>query len=216
MGSSVRKTSDKIKRLLKDSINLNPNVDSKEVIPEVAIQTLRSKKTNGYFGDKDFVALAGGGFACFRKVKEIGFDNFLQEYNINNEKLTVIEVQKIIESILDKVEDENGEIDSLMILSAFQSTMTKMLLNKLDDPEEFLNSLCETFIAMVIREDASEELTAAFKDTSVNAINNNIEEFSHKYVLKNFDSLIKQCNNGEIQIEELIQKLQDKLAASKE
>lgn len=216
MGSSVRKTSDKIKKLLKESIDLNPNLDSKEVIPEVAIQTLRSKKTKGYFGDKDFVALAGGGFACFRKVKEVGFDNFLQEYNINNEKLSVIEVQRIIESILDNIEDESGEIDSLMILSAFQSAMTKMLLNKLDDPEAFLNSFCETFITMVIREDASEELTEAFKNTSSATINTNIEEFSREYVLKNFQELIKKCNHGEIQIEELIQKMQDKLATSKE
>ena len=211
MGSSVRKTSAKIKKLLKDTIELNPSVDCKEVIPQVAVETLRSKKTKGYFGDKDFVVLAGGGFACFKRVKEVGLDTFLQDYNIQREELTVIEVQKIIEIILDKIEEENGEIDSILILSAFQSAMANMLLGKLTDPTEFLSIFCEIFISMIIREDANEALTSMFKDTATETFNKNIEEFSKKYVKENFMELIENCSNGEIQIEELIKKLQDTL-----
>ena len=203
MGSSVRKTSAKIKKLLKDTIELNPSVDCKEVIPQVAVETLRSKKTNGYFGDKDFVVLAGGGFACFKRVKEVGLDTFLQDYNIQREELTVIEVQKIIEVILDRIEEENGEIDSILILSAFQSAMANMLLGKLTEPTEFLSIFCEIFISMIIREDANEALTSMF--------NKSIEEFSKRYVKENFMVLIENCSNGEIQIEELIKKLQDTL-----
>lgn len=209
MGSSVRKTSAKIKKLLRETIELNPSIDSKEVIPQIAVETLRSKKTKGYFADKDFAVLAGGGFACFKKAKELGLDKFLQEYNVQNEKPTIIEVQKIIESILDKIEDENGEIDSTLILAAFKSAMTSMLLNKLDDPARFLNVFCEIFISMVIREDANEALTSVFKDTSAESFNKNIEAFSKKYVKENFSELIIKCNNGGFQINELIQKLQD-------
>lgn len=211
MGSSVRKTSAKIKKLLRDTIELNPSVECKEVIPQVAVETLRSKKSKGYFADKDFATLAGGGFACFKRVKEVGIDKFLQEYNIRDEKLTVIEVQKIIESILDKIEDENGEIGSVLILAAFQSAMTNMLLNKLTDPAKFLNVFCETFISMIIREDANEALTSIFKNTSAEIFNKNIEEFSKNYVNEYFSELIIKCNNGEIQISELMQKLQDTL-----
>lgn len=211
MGSSVRKTSAKIKKLLKDTIELNPSVDCKEVIPQVAVETLRSKKTKGYFGDKDFVVLAGGGFACFKRVKEVGLDIFLQDYNVQREELTVIEVQKIIEIILDRIEEENGEIDSILILSAFQSAMANMLLGKLTDPTEFLSIFCEIFISMIIREDANEALTSMFKDTSTETFNKNIEEFSKRYVKENFMELIENCSNGEIQIEELIKKLQDTL-----
>ena len=211
MGSSVRKTSAKIKKLLKDTIELNPSVDCKEVIPQVAVETLRSKKTKGYFGDKDFVVLAGGGFACFKRVKEVGLDIFLQDYNVQREELTVIEVQKIIEIILGKIEEENGEIDSILILSAFQSAMANMLLGKLTDPTEFLSIFCEIFISMIIREDANEALTSMFKDTATETFNKNIEEFSKKYVKENFMELIENCSNGEIQIEELIKKLQDTL-----
>lgn len=178
MGSSVRKTSAKIKKLLKDTIELNPSVDCKEVIPQVAVETLRSKKTKGYFGDKDFVVLAGGGFACFKRVKEVGLDTFLQDYNIQREELTVIEVQKIIEVILDRIEEENGEIDSILILSAFQSAMANMLLGKLTEPTEFLSIFCEIFISMIIREDANEALTSMFRDISTETFNKSIEEFS--------------------------------------
>jgi len=211
MGSSVRKTSAKIKKLLKDTIELNPSVDCKEVIPQVAVETLRSKKTKGYFGDKDFVVLAGGGFACFKRVKEVGLDTFLQDYNVQREELTVIEVQKIIEIILDRIEEESGEIDSILILSAFQSAMANMLLGKLTEPTEFLSIFCEVFISMIIREDVNEALTSMFKDTSTETFNKNIEEFSKNYVKANFLELIKNCSNGEIQIEELIKKLQDTL-----
>ena len=211
MGSSVRKTSAKIKKLLKDTIELNPSVDCKEVIPQVAVETLRSKKTKGYFGDKDFVVLAGGGFACFKRVKEVGLDTFLQDYNIQREELTVIEVQKIIEVILDRIEEENGEIDSILILSAFQSAMANMLLGKLTEPTEFLSIFCEIFSSMIIREDANEALTSMFRDISTETFNKSIEEFSKRYVKENFMILIENCSNGEIQIEELIKKLQDTL-----
>ena len=211
MGSSVRKTSAKIKKLLKDTIELNPSVDCKEVIPQVAVETLRSKKTKGYFGDKDFVVLAGGGFACFKRVKEVGLDTFLQDYNIQREELTVIEVQKIIEVIFDRIEEENGEIDSILILSAFQSAMANMLLGKLTEPTEFLSIFCEIFISMIIREDANEALTSMFRDISTETFNKSIEEFSKRYVKENFMVLIENCSNGEIQIEELIKKLQDTL-----
>ena len=211
MGSSGRKTSAKIKKLLKDTIELNPSVDCKEVIPQVAVETLRSKKTKGYFGDKDFVVLAGGGFACFKRVKEVGLDTFLQDYNIQREELTVIEVQKIIEVILDRIEEENGEIDSILILSAFQSAMANMLLGKLTEPTEFLSIFCEIFISMIIREDANEALTSMFRDISTETFNKSIEEFSKRYVKENFMVLIENCSNGEIQIEELIKKLQDTL-----
>lgn len=211
MGSSVRKTSAKIKKMLKDTIEFNPSVDCKEVIPQVAVETLRSKKTKGYFGDKDFVVLAGGGFACFKRVKEVGLDIFLQDYDVQREELTVIEVQKIIETILDRIEEENGEIDSILILSAFQSAMANMLLGKLTEPADFLSIFCEIFISMIIREDANEALTSMFKDTSTETFNKNIEEFSKRYVIENFLELIQNCSNGEIQIEELIKKLQDTL-----
>ena len=84
-------------------------------------------------------------------------------------------------------------------------------MNKLAEPSEFLKVFCETFITMIIREDANEALTTYFKDTSAETFNKNIEAFAKKYVEYNFTDLILRCSNGEIEIKELIQKLQDTL-----
>lgn len=216
MGSSVRKTTQRIKKLLKETIESNPGTDCKEVIPQIAEQTLRSKKTKNYFGDKEFAVLAGGGFACFKRVNAVGITNFIQEYDIKVDKLTVIEAQKIIECILDNIEKENGEIDSMIILSAFQRAMTRMLLQELSEPAQFLTLFCEIFITMVIREDASEALISAFNTASSDDLDTNISEFAHNYVKNKFSDLIKQCDKGKIEIEELINKLQEKLGKGKE
>lgn len=50
-----------------------------------------------------------------------------------------------------------------------------------------------------------------FRDISTETFNKSIEEFSKRYVKENFMVLIENCSNGEIQIEELIKKLQDTL-----
>lgn len=208
MGSSVRKTSAKIKKMLQEVTEANPTIDCKEVIPQVAEQTLRSKKTKNYFGDKDFVVLAGGGFACFKKASEVGFVKFCDEYEIKYEKVTLIEVQKIIGLIIDEIEEEKGDINSSIILTAFQSAMTEMLLNELTDPIKFLFLFCSKFIAMVIREDINEELSAAFKNVKIEDVDKRIKDYADEYVKNNFEKLIEQCGNNEIQIEELIQKMQ--------
>lgn len=212
MGSSVRKTSEKIKGLLKKTVELNPSMECKEVIPQIVEETLRSKKTKNYFADKEFAVLAGCGFACFKKANEVGFDKFLLDYEVNDKKLTVIEIQKIIESILGEIEDENGEIEDGIILPAFQSAMANMLLNELTDPVEFLNIFCETFIHMLIREEVNEALISVFQNTSEEEFDKDIKEFSKKYVEENFSESIMKCNNGEIEIKELIQRLQDILS----
>ena len=106
MGSSVRKTSQKIRKLLNEAIEENPNTNVADIIPNVAEQTLRSKRAKGYFGDKDFIALAGGGLACFRKVSAIGFENFLHEYSLEPDRLSVIDATKIVESILNSIEED--------------------------------------------------------------------------------------------------------------
>lgn len=216
MGSSVRKTSEKIKKLLKESIDMTPDIDSKDLVPQVAVETLKSKKTKNYFSDKDFIILVGGGFSCFKKIREVGYDSFLKVYDLKDDKLTLVDVQKIIESILDNIEVQSGEIDSSLILSAFQSAMTYMLLKELSDPKEFLVEFCERFIKMLVREEACEELMEAFSTVSEIDLDKQIADFSVTYVKDNFLDLIDECNNGNIKIDELIKRMQEKLKNPKE
>lgn len=210
MGSSVRKTSQKIRKMLNEAVQEDPNTNIADIIPNVAEQTLRSKRAKGYFGDKDFIALAGGGIACFKKVSTIGFENFLREYSLEPGRLSVIDATKIVESILNSIEEDNGEIESPLIFSAFQTTMTQMLLNGMTNPEDFLTLFCEKFITLIIREEAGDDLLTIFKNATNENLNKSVENFAKEYVRNKFLVHIKQCNNLE-NITELIKQLQAEL-----
>ena len=178
MGTSVKKTSRIVKRLLEQSRGLNEQEEIEKIIPNICTEVIKSKKTRKYFEDNDFIVLANSGFSYFKKIKTEGFDKVLEEYNvkvekIEDDKLSAIQVQKVIESILDKAEDDNKEIESSFILGAFQVAMTKMLLNNFNEPEQFLTLFCETFISKIITEEANEEIIEEFKEISINEISNN-------------------------------------------
>lgn len=216
MGTSVKKTSRIVKRLLEQSRGLNEQEEIEKIIPNICTEVIKSKKTRKYFEDNDFIVLANSGFSYFKKIKTEGFDKALEEYNvklekIEDDKLSAIQVQKVIESILDKVEDDNKEIESSFILGAFQVAMTKMLLNNFNEPEQFLTLFCETFISKIITEEANEEIIEEFKEISINEISNNISEFSRLYVEENFKDIILQCCNNETNLENLIDEMKVKL-----
>lgn len=211
MGTSVRKTSEKIKKLLKDTLQENPQITVEAIVPEVANETIKARKTKSYFGDKDFLVLAGGGLSYFRKIAIIGYDGFVREHEYNPETISVIEIQKIIETILDKIEQENGDIQSSFILNAFKITMTEVLTDKITDPVVFLRRLCEVFLDMIIREEASEELTSAFKGTAPDKLDESISQFTKKYVEQHFNDCIEKCVRNEMDITELVSELQKRL-----
>jgi len=209
MGTSVRKTSAKIKKLLRDTVEANPNIKPEEIIPEVANQTIKSKKAKAYFGDKDFVVLSGGGMSCFSKIASEGYESFYHEYDVDGDNLSAIDIQKIIEAILDTIEQENGDIQSSFILNAFKAAMTKALLENITNPIDFLTIFCEIFLAMIVREDASEEILAQFNSTSPSKIDETIASFSREYVKTNLSLCIRDCVTKGADIQTLIQSLQN-------
>ncbi len=211
MGTSVRKTSAKIKKLLKDTITDNPNTDYNDVIPEVAKEVIKSKKTKNYFSTSDFEILVGGGISCFRKAATIGYEGFVKDFGYDPEKMTVIEAEKIIESILDSIEEENGDIESALILSAFKITMCELLLDKTTNPTEFLLMYCQKFFELIIREEANETLVEAFKDANAREISATIAQFASDYVNNNYLASIQKCISKTMKIKELINLLQKEL-----
>lgn len=211
MGTSVRKTSEKIKKLLKDTLQENPQASVDVMVPEVAKETIKARKTKGYFGDKDFLVLAGGGLSCFRKIATIGYDGFLREHDFDPTKISIIEIQKVIEAILDKIEEENGDIQSSFILNAFKLTMTNVLMDKITDPTIFLTRFCEVFLDMIIREEASEELSSAFKGVAPDKLDESISQFTKSYVAQHFADCIAKCVHNEMDIPELVAELQKRL-----
>lgn len=211
MGTSVRKTSVKIRKLLNDTLQDNPQVSIDAVVPKVAEETIRAKKTKDYFGDKDFVVLAVGGLACFRKMSSIGYDSFVKEHQCDPADISVVEIQQIIEFILEGIEQENGDIQSSFILNAFKLTMTNVLMNKITDPTVFLTRFCQVFLDMIIREQASEELSNIFKDIAPDKLDDAISRFTNEYVEQHFSDCIERCVLDGMDVSELVIELQKRL-----
>ena len=209
MGTSVRKTTAKIKKLLKDTVDTNPNVEPDEIIPDVANQTIKSKKAKAYFGDKDFAVLTGGGMSCFSRIASGGYERFYHDFDVDKENLTAIDIQKIIEAILDEIEKENGDIQSSFILNAFKTAMTKALLESITNPIDFLTIFCEIFLTMIIREAACEEILSQFKSAEPVSVDESIASFAKNYVHTNLSSCIKDCVTKGADIQTLIQSLQN-------
>ena len=87
MGTSVKKTSRIVKRLLEQSRGLNEQEEIEKIIPNICTEVIKSKKTRKYFEDNDFIVLANSGFSYFKKIKTEGFDKVLEEYNVKVEKI---------------------------------------------------------------------------------------------------------------------------------
>lgn len=211
MGTSKRKTTLRIKKLLDDTLQHNPEIEIDKVIPEVAKEAMKTRRTRNYFGDKEFVVLAGGGVSCFRKIASVGYDAFLHDYDIDESDSRPIRIQKLIEAILNEIEKENGDIQSSFILNAFKLTMTQVLMENLTDPRSFLFKLCEVYLEMIIRESASENLIDAFKDMSPDRVDENISLFAVNYVERHFSDLIEACIKDDFNIAELVAELQKRL-----
>lgn len=211
MGTSVRKTSKRIKELLENTLQENPQVTIEIIVPKVASEVIKAGKTKKYFDDKDFSILVGGGLSCFRKIASVGYNDFVREYGYNPETISVIEIQKIIETILDNIEKENEDIQSSFILNAFKLVMTNVLMAKVASPFVFLRQFCEVFLDMIIREEISEELSSAFKEIAPDKLDDSISQFIEVYIEENFNDCIKKCVDNEINITELIVELQKRL-----
>lgn len=211
MGTSVRKTSEKIKKLLKKAKTEQPDVSLNDVVPAIVETTLKAKKTKAYFGDKDFASFAGGGVGAFKKAASGGYDNFVQSYGIDPKEVGQIEREKIIAAILDEVEASSGEIESELLLSAFRSAVIEMLIEKNVDPKQFLVRFCELFIVMIVREEASESLNDEFSGLTYEDTKKPIEKFAKEYVQSNFLTAISEYVAGRIEIADLISKMQSVL-----
>ena len=207
MGTSGRNTSKKIKQLLGKMKSEQPDIKISDVIPDIVGATLKAKITKNYLGDKDFSTFVGSGVATFKSASKHGYDEFIQGFDINPDNVGEIEREKIINAILDDIEEKNGEIESELLLSAFRSAVTEMLINKSVDPYQFLVRFCEIFIIMIVREEASESLHEAFLSTDNDEMQNPIEQFAKDYVKKSFSTIIEDYISGKISVSELIKKL---------
>lgn len=206
MGSSTRKIQKKIKEIL--SKNREPIED---VLPKVIAETIRMKKVKNYFGDKDFENLVTAGIAG---VSSLCSGTFNKDYNLGYEvqleqikKEDTIKVEQIIESILDKVEDESQEIENSLILSSFKVTMAEIILDNSISSETFLKKFMNNLLYSLIMENINEAVIEVYDDINSNNFKDKVREFSNNIIAVHMSKPIYDYINKNIELEHLIEKI---------
>lgn len=200
MGTSKRKTNEKVKELLKRTISGDIQIDKSSIndyIPQ--------KNISRYTITKEFSLLLTGGLAVQKSISngdysELPFD----ENDINN--TTALSLQQIKDKILNMIEDETGEeIEPSLITNSFNNTMTEVILGNITDPIQYLLKFCENFLYYVLMENINEPIIDLF------STNQEIEDFRvkerneiKKYIQMNFMDNIENFINDKISIEEFI------------
>ena len=210
MGTSSRKTSKKIKELIERARETNPTVEWETLVPDISEGALKARKTRQYFGDQEFVILAGGGFSSAKKVQEVGINQYAAELGIVLKGEKEIDTEKIVEAILDDLETA-AEISSSLLLNAFKLAFTQYLLQQTADAEAFLFKFVQTVIRMAIEEAAKEELLNQYKELQFKDISLSIDEFATGYVMDKFSTIIAHYAEGKITVQEFIGSIQEKL-----
>lgn len=204
MGSSTRKIQKKIKDILKQGGN-DQQLDV--AIPKVVNETLRLKRSKKYFGDKDFVNLMSGGLAS---IASISSGTFKREYDIefdfDGEQLTELSVEKIIENILDRVE-QNEQIENSLILSAFKASMADLILNKDITSIGFVSKFITNVLYLLIMENINEALLEQFEEVHTNDFDDRIKKFANNVVSTNMKDYIASFTRGNSTLEDLISQL---------
>lgn len=96
-------------------------------------------------------------------------------------------------------------------MNAFKLTMTNVLMDKTTDLIIFLTRFCEVFLDMIIREEASEELSNAFKEVAPDKLDASIAQFTKSYVTQYFSDCIERCVRNEMNVTKLVAELQKRL-----
>lgn len=206
MGSSTRNTSDAIKKLLNKSDDKIIDID--EIMPEVTKEVIRSKKTKNFFGDSDFEVIVGGGFASFKKIKDEGFNNFVSSFDVDPNNITELDVEKIVSSILDAIED-NEDIGSLLLLESFRTAYSIILLKRIEDINEAIRLFLKIVIKNLVETESKEEILGTKADLNGEQLTKSIDEQAELFVNTHFNEIIPEYVNGTIDTKEFIKRIQE-------
>lgn len=206
MGTSTRNTSDIIRKLLKKENQDIVEID--EFIPEVTIEVIRAKKTKNFFSNSDFKIIISGGFASFKQLKDQGFDNFVKSFNVDPHNITDLNVEKIVSSILDTIEENKGIIGSSLLLESFRTAYSIILLKRIEDIEVAMTLFLKVVIKNLIEAESKEEILNAVKELNEDELDKSIDEQAELFVNNYFKEIISEYVNETIDTEEFIKKIQ--------
>lgn len=206
MGSSTRNTSDAIKKLLNKSDDKLIDID--EIMPEVTKEVIRSKKTKNFFGDSDFEIIVGGGFASFKKLKDEGFNNFVSSFDVDPSNITELDVEKIVGSILDTIED-NEEVGSSLLLESFRTAYSIILLKRIEEVKEAMTLFLKIVVKNLIETESKEEILGTKIDLNGQQLSKSIDDQAKIFVNTHFNKIISEYVDRSIDTKEFIKKIQE-------
>lgn len=216
MGSSTRKIQNKIKKIISDS---KDNQDISKTIPKVISETMKTKKTKQYFGDKDFGKLISGGISGISALSSGNFNklyNLDYEVDLNNNKINDdLKVEEIIETILDKIERDE-EIENALILTAFKATMAEIIINDLLSPLDFIKKFMCNLLYGLIMENINEALIEFYDGIHTKDFCDKVKTFSSKTIENYMSKSIKDYVEHKIDLNELIEKINNLSESIKE
>lgn len=192
MGTSTRKMQDKIKKILENSKKQNENFD--DVIENVCYETLRAKKVKKYFGDDDFTKLVSQGVVSLNAIKSGRINDYIDnEEPIDINHIDEIEANKILDKILDKIEEEYDDIESALILAAFKVAMAESILNNGKyDERSFIMFFCSNILFRIIMEHVNESMYEVYKDKNTEDYTNKIKKYAKDWTSDHLQNSINK------------------------
>lgn len=200
MGSSTRNIDKKIKKMIqnigKENIDNNLN--------EIVLETLRLRKHKSFFYNSEFGDAVLGGVSVLNSIKAGRLPQIKDEIDLlisNNEN--VLRVQRILESILDALENNGQTITDELILRAFKSTMAKILLDPSLEVEDFVKDFVKAALYLLTLEDTHEANIDEFDFIKIDEIEENFRKITDELVEKYLKSEIYKFVNNDIEFDEL-------------
>lgn len=198
MGTSKRRASEKIKRLLSDGIRQ----DIEKAIPQVTSEVLTDKRISREVEKDQLRILIKAAIGGIGGIRQGGFCGFEYEEVLSNPLTMTQCIEKILEYAESEFEGEFSEI----LLQAFRMAIA-ITINEEKDINEFLAEFCVNLIFLIVQEEAIEAISDVYIDVNHEQINLLIKEQARRIVNDEISALINQHLQQQLDLKNLVAKI---------
>jgi|SRR5690554_538812 len=210
MGTSTRSINKKIRRILKKEY-IDKDIDYS--IPRVRKEVLTKEKLEENFLVAGFFNLINTGIKGIQAIQKDSFkEEFHSEVDFERYKLKSdeITIEKIIEEILNTIKDD---IHSDNLLKAFKYAMSKVIKEE-KNIHDFICEFCYYLLYLILEKDLVEVLSDVYPELSMQHISKLIKEEARRTVDIYLSENIKEFEQRNITLEELINIIVEKASST--
>ncbi|MEO3945784.1 hypothetical protein [Gorillibacterium sp. CAU 1737] len=195
MGTSKRKSSEKIKKLLLEG----DRQDIQKVIPQVTSEVLTNKRITKELEKDQLRVLIKTAVGSIGGLRAGGFGGFIYE-EVLGDPLTLTQC---IEKILELAEGEfEGEFSELL-LQAFRMALA-WTINEEKEINQFLIEFCSNLIFLIVQEEAIEAISDIYIEVSHEQINGLIKRQAKRIVNEELAATINEYMQQRLSLKELV------------